>query len=119
MPDEYDKTAVPAGPLPASDKHVENPPEAMQGHLRVDSQPADVSILGQPITFSFSGKTAPNRFLKAPMTERLCYWNKEDEDIVCSHEHPLVTTDYPSRLEATQALNISTSTSDGVKATSA
>ncbi|KAK8069380.1 hypothetical protein PG994_005996 [Apiospora phragmitis] len=27
------------------------------------------------------GRTAKNRFLKAPMTERLCQWNKGDEDI--------------------------------------
>lgn len=50
-------------------------------HLRIKGKNVDVSILKKTITFPFSGKTAKNRFLKAPMTERLCRWNKDDEDI--------------------------------------
>ena len=53
--------------------------------MRVESAlGADISILAEPIAFEFSGKTAMNRFLKAPMTERLCRWNDEEkgEDIV-------------------------------------
>ncbi|KAL0253084.1 hypothetical protein SLS55_010535 [Diplodia seriata] len=38
----------------------------------------DLSPLGQPLTFPFSGKTAPNRFLKAAMTERLSSWSPSD-----------------------------------------
>ena len=53
-----------------------------RGHARIASKAADVSVLKQPITFAFSGRTAKNRLLKAPMTERLCQWNKEGEDIV-------------------------------------
>lgn len=50
--------------------------------MRVPGDNVDVSVLRQPITFPFSGRTAKNRLLKAPMTERLCNWNKEGEDIV-------------------------------------
>lgn len=52
-----------------------------QGQLRVKGTDVDVSPLKESITFPFSGRTAKNRFLKAPMTERLCHWNKEGEDI--------------------------------------
>lgn len=38
----------------------------------------DVSPLGQPLHFDFSGKTAPNRFLKGAMTERLSSWDPKD-----------------------------------------
>lgn len=46
--------------------------------------------MAEPVTFAFSGRTAMNRFLKAPMTERLCKWNDEDkgEDIVSQSSHP-------------------------------
>lgn len=81
---EYDKTTVrtTTRPQPASSEHDKAPPESGQGHLRVHSDAVDTSSLREPITFPFSGRTAPNRFLKAPMTERLCAWNKEGEDIV-------------------------------------
>ncbi len=52
-----------------------------EGRLRYAGPPLDVSALKEPITFAFSGRTAKNRFLKAPMTERLCHWNKDGEDI--------------------------------------
>jgi hypothetical protein len=72
--------------------------EAARGHLRAQSEQVDVAILREPVTFAFSGRTAKNRLLKAPMTERLCYWSKEGEDIVrilivwssISIEHELV-----------------------------
>lgn len=48
------------------------------GRLRIKAPIVDTSVLGEPITFPFSGRTAKNRFLKAPMTERLCHWNEED-----------------------------------------
>lgn len=85
MAEEYDKTSVPGPtkPLPSSDgPHTK---EDSRAHIRVDSEEgADVSVLGKPLKFEFSGKTAMNRFLKAPMTERLCKWNDEEkgEDIV-------------------------------------
>lgn len=44
---------------------------------RYPSDDADVSRLGAPLKFEFSGKTAPNRFMKAAMTERLSSWNPE------------------------------------------
>ena len=84
---EYDKATVPnsaQGPQPASSKHDEAPIESGEGHLRVYSDAVDTKRLGEPVTFPFSGRTAPNRFLKAPMTERLCTWNKDGEDIVRS-----------------------------------
>ncbi|KAK3718156.1 hypothetical protein LTR37_005271 [Vermiconidia calcicola] len=52
-----------------------------EGRLRVKGPEVDVSPLKESITFPFSGRTAKNRFLKAPMTERLCRWNKEGENI--------------------------------------
>jgi len=89
---EYDKattsTKPPALPSNPDEPHSTSDPRA---HLRVESDPAtDLSVLAAPITFAFSGKTAMNRFLKAPMTERLCKWNDVDkgEDIVCPIPSP-------------------------------
>ena len=45
---------------------------------RLPSDTKDASPLGQPLHFPFSGKTAPNRFLKAAMTERLSSWSPTD-----------------------------------------
>lgn len=83
---EYDKSTAPEStdPVPSAPgaPHTKSDSRA---HLRVESTPgSDVSALAQPLKFEFSGKTAKNRFLKAPMTERLCRWNDESkgEDIV-------------------------------------
>lgn len=46
--------------------------------IRYPTATVDVSPLGQPLPFEFSGKTAPNRFLKAAMTERLSSWSPTD-----------------------------------------
>ncbi|KAK8103016.1 NADH-dependent flavin oxidoreductase nadA [Apiospora sp. TS-2023a] len=46
---------------------------------RIQSEKVDVSPLGQPLHFEFSGKTAPNRFLKGAMTERLSTWDPKDK----------------------------------------
>lgn len=51
---------------------------------RYPSDNKDASPLGQPLKFEFSGKTAPNRFLKGAMTERLSSWdpvNKEKRGV--------------------------------------
>jgi 2,4-dienoyl-CoA reductase-like NADH-dependent reductase (Old Yellow Enzyme family) len=45
---------------------------------RIPAPDVDPSPLGQPLHFDFSGKTAPNRFLKAAMTERLSSWDPKD-----------------------------------------
>lgn len=45
---------------------------------RYESDEADVSKLGQPLEFTFSGRTAPNRFMKAAMTERLSSWDPKN-----------------------------------------
>lgn len=84
---EYDKTTT-AAPMPAvpSAPGAPHSTKDARAHLRAESGPdADVSSLAQPLRFEFSGKTAMNRFLKAPMTERLCRWNDEEkgEDVVC------------------------------------
>ncbi|CAJ2503210.1 Uu.00g106040.m01.CDS01 [Anthostomella pinea] len=42
---------------------------------RFESAPVDVSPLGQPMKFEFSGKVAKNRFLKAAMAEDLATWS--------------------------------------------
>ena len=82
---EYDKTIIPGPtkPLPAAPGAPHTTFDA-RAHLRVDSDDGDISVLGEPLKFEFSGKTAMNRFLKAPMTERLCRWNDEEkgEDMV-------------------------------------
>jgi len=80
---EYDKFTTekqPDGPAPPSDSAEKT--NSTRETLRIQSEKVDVSLLAESITFPFSGRTAPNRFLKAPMTERLCHWNKEGEDIV-------------------------------------
>ena len=38
----------------------------------------DAAPLGKPLHFEFSGRDAPNRFLKAAMTERLSSWDPKD-----------------------------------------
>ncbi|KAI0018026.1 hypothetical protein F4780DRAFT_557830 [Xylariomycetidae sp. FL0641] len=45
---------------------------------RFPAEKVDTSPLGQPLHFEFSGKTAPNRFLKGAMTERLSSWDPKD-----------------------------------------
>ena len=45
---------------------------------RIPSGIKDASPLGQPLKFEFSGRTAPNRFLKAAMTERLSSWDPQN-----------------------------------------
>ncbi|KAF4494285.1 NADH:flavin oxidoreductase NADH oxidase [Fusarium agapanthi] len=37
--------------------------------------------LAEPLHFEFSGKIAPNRFLKAAMTEKLSFWHAQEEEI--------------------------------------
>ena len=58
-----------------------------RGNVRICGDIVDTTTLKHPITFAFSGRTAMNRLLKAPMTERLCRWNAEGEDIVRSPLH--------------------------------
>ncbi|TVY49275.1 NADH-dependent flavin oxidoreductase [Lachnellula occidentalis] len=48
------------------------------GSERYISDSSDASPLGKPLKFEFSGKTAPNRFLKGAMTERLSSWDPKD-----------------------------------------
>lgn len=45
---------------------------------RYPSSGGSVSALGESLHFAFSNKTAPNRFLKAAMTERLSSWDAND-----------------------------------------
>ena len=80
---EYDATTTKnyAAPEAKNYPHESTPGGKNEGRLRVKGTDVDVSPLKQSITFAFSGRTAKNRFLKAPMTERLCHWNKEGEDI--------------------------------------
>jgi hypothetical protein len=52
--------------MPASMPEPEAQPE------RCHSEPANRSRLAEPLTFALSGRTAPNRFMKAAMTEQLC-----------------------------------------------
>ncbi|KAI1073552.1 hypothetical protein F5B20DRAFT_501760 [Whalleya microplaca] len=48
------------------------------GPKQFSSEDVDAAPLGRPLYFEFSGKTAPNRFLKAAMTERLSTWDAKD-----------------------------------------
>ena len=81
---EQDTLQPKAGVDPSGLDHTA--PASHNGTMRIAADEVDVSPLAEPITFAFSGRTAKNRFLKAPMTERLCHWSKEGEDIVGSHD---------------------------------
>lgn len=45
---------------------------------RYQSEQADASALGKPLHFEFANRDAPNRFMKAAMTERLSSWDPQD-----------------------------------------
>ena len=45
---------------------------------RYASSPTDTTKLASPLTFPFSKKTAPNRFLKGAMTEQLSSWDPQN-----------------------------------------
>lgn len=45
---------------------------------RYESEDVSAAPLGQPLEFAFSGRSAPNRFLKGAMTERLSSWDPEN-----------------------------------------
>ncbi|KAF2972670.1 hypothetical protein GQX73_g937 [Xylaria multiplex] len=45
---------------------------------RIPAPDVDPSPLGQPLRFEFGGRTAPNRFLKGAMTERLSSWDPKE-----------------------------------------
>ena len=47
----------------------------MSPSIRWSSEDADTGKLGRPLQLPFSGKTAPNRFLKAALTERISSWD--------------------------------------------
>ncbi|KAL8665254.1 MAG: hypothetical protein Q9168_007749 [Polycauliona sp. 1 TL-2023] len=50
----------------------------MAPNARYDSENVDASPLGKPLDFAFSGKSAPNRFLKGAMTERISSWDPKN-----------------------------------------
>ncbi|KAJ4990867.1 NADH:flavin oxidoreductase/NADH oxidase [Stagonosporopsis vannaccii] len=50
----------------------------MAPSARYESDSNDASPLAQPLKFEFSGQTAPNRFLKGAMTERISSWDPEN-----------------------------------------
>jgi len=77
---EYDQVTTAGAPEAKNYPHESTPSGGKDGRLRVKGPTVNVSALQQPITFPFSGRTAKNRFLKAPMTERLCDWNTDDGD---------------------------------------
>ena len=81
MAEEYDKVVISGAPESKSYPHQSTVSGGNHGRLRVKGPTIDVSVLKESITFPFSGRIAKNRFLKAPMTERLCHWNRESEDI--------------------------------------
>ena len=47
---------------------------------RYTSQIKDPGPLAEPLTFAFSGKTAPNRFMKSALTERLSSWHPTNKE---------------------------------------
>jgi 2,4-dienoyl-CoA reductase-like NADH-dependent reductase (Old Yellow Enzyme family) len=71
---EYDKSTLSGPPI----SHPNTTKTHGHGHVRITANSVSTTPLAQPITFPFSGRTAKNRFLKAPMTERLCYWPSDD-----------------------------------------
>lgn len=48
------------------------------GVPRYESEPGDIKALGSPLHFDFANRSAPNRFLKAAMTERLSSWDPQE-----------------------------------------
>ena len=97
---EYDKTTSDGTPEAKNYPHSTTTHDEGNGRLRIKSDTADTRGLGEPLTFLFSGRTAPNRFLKAPMTERLCHWNTPDQDTVRLQFTPRITpiTDHQRRM---------------------
>jgi 2,4-dienoyl-CoA reductase-like NADH-dependent reductase (Old Yellow Enzyme family) len=51
---------------------------SLEAPPRYQSDITDARRLGEPVTFAFSGRTAPNLFMKAAMTEQLSSWHKEE-----------------------------------------
>ncbi|KAK3623865.1 hypothetical protein LTR56_020761 [Elasticomyces elasticus] len=45
---------------------------------RFESEEVDASSLGEPLKYEFSGRTAPNRFMKGAITERLSSWDPKN-----------------------------------------
>ncbi|KAK5130434.1 hypothetical protein LTR08_002133 [Meristemomyces frigidus] len=45
---------------------------------RYESEDVSPKSLGQPLKFEFSGKSAPNRFIKGAMTERISSWDPKN-----------------------------------------
>lgn len=50
----------------------------MAPSARFESANVDALPLGKPLPFEFSGRTAPNRFMKGAMTERLSSWDPKN-----------------------------------------
>ena len=50
----------------------------MAPSARYESDNVDAAPLGKPLHFAFSDKSAPNRFLKGAMTERLSSWDPQN-----------------------------------------
>jgi 2,4-dienoyl-CoA reductase-like NADH-dependent reductase (Old Yellow Enzyme family) len=78
---EYDKTTIPLPTTSEANSYPHTTQPSTTGRLRIAGPIIDTSTLATPITFPFSHRTAKNRFLKAPMTERLCHWNDDNEPI--------------------------------------
>lgn len=59
-------------------------PRTSEKSSRVSGEKVDTKLLGEEIVLPFSGRKAKNRFVKAPMTERMCEWpENHQEDVVC------------------------------------
>ncbi|KAH7066117.1 hypothetical protein BKA63DRAFT_607955 [Paraphoma chrysanthemicola] len=80
---EYDKATSSGASEAQSYTHDTTKSGGRDGKFRVQGPKTDVSMLAESITFPFSGRTAKNRFLKAPMTERICHWPTDNTDITC------------------------------------
>jgi hypothetical protein len=61
---EYDKSSTSGVAEAESYPHDSTAAGGRDGKLRVKGPNTDVSVLGESITFPFSGRTAKNRFLK-------------------------------------------------------
>ena len=72
---EYDTATTEGYAAPEANNYVHESTTGSegQGRMRVKGSDVDIGPLKETITFPFSGRTAKNRFLKAPMTERLWY----------------------------------------------
>ncbi|KAE9970090.1 hypothetical protein BLS_005080 [Venturia inaequalis] len=57
-------------------------PRTSEWSRRIVGEKVDTKLLGEKIVLPFSGRKVKNRFMKAPMTERMCDWPENHHEDV-------------------------------------